>query len=100
MHYCCCIVPLQIWKQIKLYGFSGVQIVDVCLATRPHNGGLINLEELCKLLSQRRKGAREVVSEDDCLRAIGKLKVLYLCSIQVIRTVLINVLNFVMYLNL
>ncbi|KAI3718061.1 hypothetical protein L6452_18907 [Arctium lappa] len=42
----------------------------------PHNGGLINLEELCKLLSQRRKGAREVVCEDDCLCAISKLKVL------------------------
>ncbi|KVG98064.1 EAP30-like protein, partial [Cynara cardunculus var. scolymus] len=45
---------------------GGVQIVDVCLATRPHNRGVINLDELCKLLS----------SEDDCLRAIGKLKVL------------------------
>ncbi|KAL3851225.1 hypothetical protein ACJIZ3_013107 [Penstemon smallii] len=54
----------------------GVQIVDVCLATRPLNGGLISLEELCKLLGQRRKGAREAVSQDDCLRAISKLKVL------------------------
>ncbi|XP_021993510.1 vacuolar protein sorting-associated protein 22 homolog 1 isoform X2 [Helianthus annuus] len=62
--------------QLNLYGFSGVQIVDICLATRPINGGLINLEELCKMLSQRRKGAREAVSEDDCLRAISKLKVL------------------------
>ncbi|CDP05766.1 unnamed protein product [Coffea canephora] len=54
----------------------GVQIVDICLSTRAHNGGLISLEELCKLLGQRRKGAREAVSEDDCLRAISKLKVL------------------------
>ncbi|KAF6170366.1 hypothetical protein GIB67_012376 [Kingdonia uniflora] len=54
----------------------GVQIVDICLATRPHNGGLINLQELCTLLCQRRKSARESVSEDDCLRAISKLKVL------------------------
>jgi len=54
----------------------GVQIVDICLATRPHNGGLINLEELCRLLNQRRKSAREAVTEDDCLRAISKLKVL------------------------
>ncbi|XP_051135313.1 vacuolar protein sorting-associated protein 22 homolog 1 [Andrographis paniculata] len=54
----------------------GVQIVEICLATRPHNGGLISLEELCKLLGQRRKGAREAVSQDDCLRAISKLKVL------------------------
>ncbi|KAL3639952.1 hypothetical protein CASFOL_014920 [Castilleja foliolosa] len=54
----------------------GVQIVDICLATRPHNGGLISLEELCKLVGQRRKGAREAISQDDCLRAISKLKVL------------------------
>ncbi|KAM1394730.1 hypothetical protein PS2_030291 [Malus domestica] len=54
----------------------GVQIVDICLATRPHNGGLINLQELCRLLRQRRKSDREAVSEDDCLRAISKLKVL------------------------
>ncbi|EPS59887.1 hypothetical protein M569_14918, partial [Genlisea aurea] len=54
----------------------GVQIVDVCLTTRPHNGGLISLDELCKLLGRRRKNAREPVSQDDCLRAISKLKVL------------------------
>lgn len=54
----------------------GVQIVDICLATRSLNGGLINLQELCTLLCQRRKAARESVSEDDCLRAISKLKVL------------------------
>ncbi|XP_042037373.1 vacuolar protein sorting-associated protein 22 homolog 1 [Salvia splendens] len=54
----------------------GVQIVDICLATRPHNGGLISLEELCKMLGQRRKGTREAISQDDCLRAISKLKVL------------------------
>ncbi|KAG6634589.1 vacuolar protein sorting-associated protein 22 homolog 1 isoform X2 [Carya illinoinensis] len=52
----------------------GVQIVDICLATRPHNGGLINLQELCNVLRQRRKSDRGAVSEDDCLRAISKLK--------------------------
>ncbi|KAK1583039.1 hypothetical protein Q3G72_020512 [Acer saccharum] len=41
-----------------------------------HNGGLINLQELCKLLRQRRKSDCELVYEDDCLRAISKLKVL------------------------
>ncbi|KAI4306080.1 hypothetical protein L6164_029389 [Bauhinia variegata] len=54
----------------------GVQIVDICLSTRPLNGGLINLQELCSLLRQRRKSDRGAVSEDDCLRAISKLKVL------------------------
>ncbi|PON51531.1 ESCRT-2 complex, Snf [Parasponia andersonii] len=54
----------------------GVQIVQICLATRPHNGGLISLPELCNLIRQKRKSDREAVSEDDCLRAISKLKVL------------------------
>ncbi|KAF2285766.1 hypothetical protein GH714_007715 [Hevea brasiliensis] len=54
----------------------GVQIVEICLATRSHNGGLINLQELCMLLRQKRKTDREAVSEDDCLRAISKLKIL------------------------
>ncbi|XP_031260210.1 vacuolar protein sorting-associated protein 22 homolog 1 isoform X2 [Pistacia vera] len=52
----------------------GVQIVEICLATRPHNGGLINMQELCNLLRQKRKSDREAISEDDCLRAISKLK--------------------------
>ncbi|XP_074310957.1 vacuolar protein sorting-associated protein 22 homolog 1 isoform X1 [Silene latifolia] len=54
----------------------GVQIVEICLATRPINGGLINLQELLDLLRVKRKNAREPVSEDDCLRAISKLKIL------------------------
>jgi len=54
----------------------GVQIVDICLATRSHNGGLIELEELRYLLSKRRRSSREAISEDDCLRAISKLKAL------------------------
>ncbi|XP_017980716.1 PREDICTED: vacuolar protein sorting-associated protein 22 homolog 1 isoform X2 [Theobroma cacao] len=55
---------------------TGVQIVEICLSTRPLNGGLIDLQELCKLLRQKRKHDREAVSEDDCLRAISKLKTL------------------------
>lgn len=58
------------------YDKAGVQIVEICLSTRSHNGGLINLQELCTLLRQRRKADPEPVSEDDCLRAISKLKVL------------------------
>lgn len=50
----------------------GVQIVDICLATRPRNGGLIDLEELRSLLAKRRRAVS--ITEDDCLRAIGKLK--------------------------
>jgi ESCRT-II complex subunit VPS22 len=46
------------------------------MLTRSHNGGLISLQELCNHLRQRRKKDREAVTEDDCLRAISKLKVL------------------------
>ncbi|OAY68050.1 vacuolar protein sorting-associated protein 22 homolog 1 [Ananas comosus] len=69
-----------VWAELlgigDFYYELGVQIVDICMATRSHNGGLINLQELCSLLAQKRKTAREAVSEDDCLRAISKLKVL------------------------
>ncbi|KAI5058956.1 hypothetical protein GOP47_0025275 [Adiantum capillus-veneris] len=54
----------------------GVQIVDICLATRPYNGGLIDLEELRLLLSKKQMASREPISEDDCRRAISKLEVL------------------------
>ncbi|KAL0688609.1 hypothetical protein Bca4012_088286 [Brassica carinata] len=40
------------------------------------NGGSISLQELSSHLRQRRKKDREAVTEDDCLRAISKLKVL------------------------
>uniref|UniRef100_A0A453LDV9 Vacuolar protein sorting-associated protein 22-like protein 1 n=1 Tax=Aegilops tauschii subsp. strangulata TaxID=200361 RepID=A0A453LDV9_AEGTS len=55
---------------------AGVQIVDICIATRSHNGGLIDLLELRKLLCQKRKTDLGSLSSDDCLRAISKLKVL------------------------
>ncbi|GKU89181.1 hypothetical protein SLEP1_g3351 [Rubroshorea leprosula] len=67
-----------LWAELlgigDFYYELGVQIVEICLATRPHNGGLINLQELCNLLRQKRKHDREAVSEDDCLRAIRFFK--------------------------
>ncbi|KAL9830787.1 putative winged helix-like DNA-binding domain superfamily, Snf8/Vps36 family [Arabidopsis thaliana] len=66
-----CLAPLK-----KMLLIFGVQIIEVCMITRSHNGGLISLQELCNHLRQRRKKDREAVTEDDCLRAISKLKVL------------------------
>jgi hypothetical protein len=60
---------------ISVFFLTGVQIVDICIATRSHNGGLIDLLDLRKLLCQKRKATLESLSEDDCLRAISKLKV-------------------------
>ncbi|KAF2912055.1 hypothetical protein DAI22_11g227266 [Oryza sativa Japonica Group] len=54
----------------------GVQIVDICIATRATNGGLIDLLDLRKLLCQKRKADLGSLTSDDCLRAISKLKVL------------------------
>jgi ESCRT-II complex subunit VPS22 len=50
--------------------------VEACIATRPINGGLIELPALLRLVQRRRGAQTEPVSEDDIVRAIRKLKVL------------------------
>jgi ESCRT-II complex subunit VPS22 len=64
-----------VWAELlgigDFYYEIGVQIVDICIATRSHNGGLIDLLDLRKLLCQKRKATLESLSEDDCLRAIS-----------------------------
>ncbi|GIY82709.1 vacuolar-sorting protein SNF8 [Caerostris extrusa] len=56
----------------------GVQIIEVCLATRHRNGGLMTLDELRKLLIKSRNitAKQEDIGYDDLLRAIDKLKAL------------------------
>lgn len=56
----------------------GVQIIEVCLATRHRNGGILPLDDLRKLLIKSRSvaGKQEDIESDDLLRAIDKLKVL------------------------
>lgn len=88
------------WAQMlgvgDFYYELGVQIVDVCLRTRPANGGLIDVEELRARISrmrcasssssssaaaekhhqhhhQKKKKAAEEISVDDIERAIKKL---------------------------
>ncbi|NWZ99427.1 SNF8 protein, partial [Nesospiza acunhae] len=68
------------WAEVlgvgDFYYELGVQIIEVCLALRHRNGGLITLEELQhQVLKGRGKFAQDV-SADDLLRAIRKLKVL------------------------
>lgn len=54
----------------------GVQIIEVCLALKHRNGGLMTLDELYpRLLKGRGKFAQDV-SQDDLIRAIKKLKAL------------------------
>lgn len=56
----------------------GVQIIEVCLATRHRNGGILPLEDLRKLVMKSRSvaGKQEDIQNDDLLRAVDKLKVL------------------------
>ncbi|XP_039769449.1 vacuolar-sorting protein SNF8 isoform X5 [Ornithorhynchus anatinus] len=54
----------------------GVQIIEVCLALRHRNGGLITLEELQQQVLKGRGKLAQDVSQDDLIRAIKKLKAL------------------------
>ncbi|KAM4623164.1 vacuolar-sorting protein SNF8 [Discoglossus pictus] len=54
----------------------GVQIVEVCLALKHQNGGLITLAELHQQVLKGRGKLAQDVSQDDVIRAIKKLKVL------------------------
>lgn len=68
------------WSEIlgvgDFYYELGVQITEVCLATKPKNGGLITLDDLHKAVLKGRSRTRQDVSEDDIVRAIKKLAVL------------------------
>ncbi|KAG8818959.1 hypothetical protein FRB91_009915 [Serendipita sp. 411] len=60
----------------------GVQIVDICVGTRDRNGGMIDMQELLRMLNKLRNipvsdatgHASGAVTEDDVLRSIKTLK--------------------------
>ncbi|XP_059818382.1 vacuolar-sorting protein SNF8 [Mobula hypostoma] len=52
----------------------GVQIIEVCLALKHRNGGLITLDELHQRVLKGRGKFAQDVSQDDLIRAIKKLK--------------------------
>ncbi|XP_057385816.1 vacuolar-sorting protein SNF8-like [Balaenoptera acutorostrata] len=54
----------------------GVQIIDVCLALKHRNGGLITLEELHQQVLKGRGKFAQDVSQDNLIRAMKKLKAL------------------------
>ena len=47
---------------------------QVCLATRPYNGGIITMEDMCDNLAK--SSGRKDIQSDDVVRAIAKLAVL------------------------
>jgi ESCRT-II complex subunit VPS22 len=82
-----------IWTKVlgigDFYYELGVRIIQICVATRPINGGILSMSELLRLLHTRshssvraRSGdgnpstSRQVVSADDIERAVKKLSVL------------------------
>jgi len=66
------------WAQLlgvgDFYYEMGVQIVEVCLATRQYNGGIITMEAL--IVNLAKSSGRKDVQSDDVVRAITKLAVL------------------------
>jgi len=52
----------------------GVQIVDVCVSTRERNGGLIEMEELLRLVTKLRGVSGGEITEDDIVRSIKTLQ--------------------------
>jgi len=52
----------------------GVQIVDVCVSTRHHNGGLIEMSELVRMVSKLRGVSSGEITEDDIVRSIKTLQ--------------------------
>ncbi|XP_028416209.1 vacuolar-sorting protein SNF8-like [Dendronephthya gigantea] len=54
----------------------GVQAIEICMATRTRNGGLLALDELHRLLLKGGGKSRQDVTEDDLARAIKKLHTL------------------------
>lgn len=57
------------WSFAAFYYELGVAVVEVCMATRAQNGGLIELGQLTRLVQQRRGRAVDQVTPDDILQA-------------------------------
>ncbi|KAG0699249.1 EAP30/Vps36 family-domain-containing protein [Suillus ampliporus] len=51
----------------------GVQIVDVCVSTRERNGGVIEMGELVRMVSNLR-GVKSGITEEDVIRSIKTLQ--------------------------
>lgn len=55
----------------------GIQIIDVCVSTRPYNGGLIRLDDLIRAVMHSRgkkQGEEGEITEEDIVRSIAVLK--------------------------
>jgi len=57
----------------NFYYSLAVQIIDVCISTRPRNGGIIALPHLLLLLNKLRGPNATQLSQDDLTYSVGKL---------------------------
>eukprot|EP00775_Hariotina_reticulata_P006892 gene6892-7108_t len=68
------------WNELlglgDFYYELGVQLLEACMASRPMNGGIVELGQLRAAVTRRRGSLSDPVSDDDIIRAIKKLKVL------------------------
>lgn len=66
-----------VWAELlgvgDYYYELGVRIIEVCLATRSMNGGIISLTEVVDTLRKKRITYTEQISRDDVERAVQKL---------------------------
>lgn len=69
-----------VWAELlgvgDYYYELGVRVIEVCLATRSMNGGIISLTEVVDSLKKKRITYTEQISRDDVERAVGKLAAL------------------------
>ena len=68
------------WSELldmgDFYYQLSIQAIEVGIKTRPRNGGLIAMDDLLRLVQDKRGRHVQAVTEDDIRRAINKLSIL------------------------
>jgi len=68
------------WSELlgmgDFYYALAVQIIEVCLATRAQNGGLISMHELLRRVSERRGRHAQEITADDIVTAVRRVSAL------------------------
>ncbi|CEM37835.1 unnamed protein product [Vitrella brassicaformis CCMP3155] len=60
----------------NFYSELGVQVLTICMATRPQNGGILELSECCHRVRRLRGNLAPPIDEGDIERAIERVAVL------------------------
>ncbi|KAJ3115750.1 ESCRT-II subunit protein snf8 [Phlyctochytrium bullatum] len=66
------------WSELlgvgDFYYELGVQVIEICIATRERNGGLMDIVEVKQNVEKMRGKNAQAISEDDIIRSIKNLK--------------------------